>query len=155
MAANARQDGKTIEEVYRWAEENKRKICHWFTVDDLIFLKRGGRIHASTALLGTMLKIKPVMHVDNEGRLVPVSKVRGRKAALTELVNHMKETATDPEQQTVFISHGDCFEEAEFVAGLVKERVGAKEIIINFVGPVIGAHSGPGTLALFFMGRER
>lgn len=155
LAARRKQEGGSIEEVRDFAEDTKLRICHWFTVDDLNHLKRGGRISPATALLGTMLQIKPVMHVDDEGRLVPVSKVRGRKAALQSLVEHMQETAVDPETQTVFISHGDCREDAEYVAALVKDRLGVQRVIVHFVGPVIGAHSGPGTLALFFVGTHR
>ena len=124
-------------------------------MDDLNHLKRGGRINAATALFGTMLAIKPVMHVDDEGRLIPVSKARGRKASLTALVDRMEATAIDPAGQTVFISHGDCLEDAEFVAGEVRRRLGVETVHINYVGPVIGNHSGPGTMALFFLGSER
>ena len=134
---------------------NKFSVCHWFTVDDLNHLKRGGRINAATALFGTMLAIKPVMHVDDEGRLIPVSKARGRRSSLVELVNHMEKTAVDPAHQTVFISHGDCLADAEYVANRVREKFGVKNIYINFIGPVIGAHSGPGTVALFFIGEHR
>ena len=124
-------------------------------MDDLNHLKRGGRINAATALFGTMLAIKPVMHVDDEGRLIPVGKARGRKASLMALVDHMEETAIDPKNQTVFISHGDCVEDARFVADEVRRRFGTEDIRINYVGPVIGNHSGPGTLALFFLGSKR
>ena len=139
----------------RASTKTKLRVCHWFTVDDLNHLKRGGRISAATALFGTMLAIKPVMHVDNEGRLIPVSKARGRKASLTALVDRMAATAIDPENQTVFISHGDCLTDAEFVAEEVRRRLGVKTVRINYVGPVIGNHSGPGTMALFFLGKER
>ena len=135
--------------------QTKGKVCHWFTVDDLNHLKRGGRISAATALVGTMLSIKPVLHVDDTGHLVPVGKARGRKASLLALVDHMEKTATDPAGQTVFISHGDCEADAEFVADEVRRRFGVKDIHINYVGPVIGNHSGPGTLALFFLGGHR
>ena len=124
-------------------------------MDDLNHLKRGGRINAATALFGTMLAIKPVMHVDDEGRLIPVSKARGRKASLLALVDEMEKTAIDPKDQTVFISHGDCLADAEFVAGEVRRRFGTEDVRINYVGPVIGNHSGPGTLALFFLGTKR
>ena len=156
-AARMRQAGKTIEEVRDWTEANKLNLCHWFTVDDLHFLKRGGRISAATAVVGTMLQIKPVLHVDNEGHLINMAKARGRKASLTALVDHMAETAIDPEHQTIYISHGDCEADAEFVAGAWTRRFGIprEKIIFNEVGPVIGAHSGPGTLALFFVGKER
>ena len=130
----------------------ERKI---FTVDDLHFLKRGGRVSAATAVLGSMLHIKPVLHVDDEGHLINVGKARGRAASLTALVDHMEETAIDPGSQIVFISHGDCLAEAEQVAADVKKRFGVKKVVINNVGPVIGAHSGPGTMALFFLGTKR
>ena len=154
-AADLREEGKSIEEVYQWLLDNRLHLCHWFTVDDLFFLKRGGRIPVATALLGTMLGIKPVMHVDDEGRLVPVGKVRGRKNSLDALVQHMEETAVRPAEQTVFISHGDCIEDAEYVKEQVKKRMKVKDIVINYVDPVIGAHSGPGTVALFFLGTKR
>ena len=154
-AAQLKNQGKSIEEVRDWVEENKLHLCHQFTVDDLHFLKRGGRISATTAVVGTMLKIKPVLHVDDGGKLVNLGKARGRKASLKALVDRMEETAIDPAGQTVFISHGDCMEDAEYVAGLVKERMGVQDVRINYVGPVIGAHSGPGTLALFHLGSRR
>ena len=154
-AAQLKDQGKSIEEVRDWVEENKLHLCHQFTVDDLHFLKRGGRISATTAVVGTMLKIKPVLHVDDGGKLVNIGKARGRRASLKALVDRMEETAIDPAGQTVFISHGDCMEDAEYVAGLVKERMGVQDVRINYVGPVIGAHSGPGTLALFYLGSRR
>ena len=147
--------GKSIEEVRDWAEANKLKLCHQFTVDDLHFLKRGGRISATTAVVGSMLKIKPVLHVDNEGRLINIGKARGRAASLKALVDKMEQTAIDPGDQTVFISHGDCLEDAQMVAQMVRDRFGVKDVYLNYVGPVIGAHSGPGTLALFYVGIER
>ena len=156
-AAQMRLSGRSIEEVRDWTEENKLRLCHWFTVDDLHFLKRGGRISATTAVVGTMLQIKPVLHVDNEGHLINMAKARGRKASLLALVDHMEKTAIDPSKQRIFISHGDCVEEAEFVAQEVSRRFGIPrdKIFLNEVGPVIGAHSGPGTMALFFVGKER
>ena len=155
LCAKQKAAGKSMEEVRDYAESIKLNLCHWFTVDDLNHLKRGGRISATTALVGTMLSIKPVMHVDNEGHLIPMGKVRGRKASLTALVDHMEETAIDPANQTIFISHGDCESDAHFVADEITRRMGVKEIHINYIGPVIGSHSGPGTLALFFLGKER
>ena len=155
LCAQEKAKGRSLEEVYNFAMETRGKVCHWFTVDDLNHLKRGGRINAATALFGTMLAIKPVMHVDDEGRLIPVGKARGRKASLMALVDHMEETAIDPKNQTVFISHGDCVEDARFVADEVRRRFGTEDIRINYVGPVIGNHSGPGTLALFFLGSKR
>lgn len=155
LAARKRQEGASIEEVRDWAEANKQSICHKFTVDDLHFLKRGGRISTTTAMVGSMLNIKPVLHVDKEGRLVSIAKARGRQASLKALVDQMEQTAIDPHSQTVFISHGDCPEDAQTVAQMVRERFGVRNIWINYIGPVIGAHSGPGTLALFYVGTER
>ena len=150
-----KRKGKTVDEVHAFAEATKGKVCHWFTVDDLNHLKRGGRVSAATALVGTMLSIKPVLHVDDTGHLVSVSKARGRKASLLALVDHMAESAIDPAEQTIFISHGDCEGDANFVADEVRRRFGVQNIYINYVGPVIGNHSGPGTLALFFLGIHR
>ena len=155
LCAREREKGRTLEEVRAFSEETKGRICHWFTVDDLNHLKRGGRIGAATALFGTMLSIKPVMHVDDGGRLTPVGKVRGRRASLLALVDEMEKTAADPQNQTVFISHGDCLADAELVAEEIRRRFGTKDIHINYVGPVIGSHSGPGTVALFFLGDPR
>ena len=155
MAAREREQGKSIEEVRDWVVSHKLNICHQFTVDDLHFLKRGGRISATTAVVGSMLQIKPVLHVDNDGHLVNIGKARGRHGSLKALVDRMEQTAIDPREQTVFISHGDCLEDAELVAQMVKDRFGVQNVYINYVGPVIGAHSGPGTLALFYYGIER
>ncbi len=155
QAAQLRKAGKSIEEVRDWAEENKLRQCHWFTVNDLFFLKKGGRVSAATAVVGTMLQIKPVMHVDNEGHLIKVTTARGRKASLTALVDKVGELAEDPASQTMFISNSDCLDEARFVADEIKKRYGTKEIIINSIGPVIGAHTGPGCVALFFTGKHR
>ena len=154
-AVQQQRQGKSIEEVRDWAEQNKLRVCHWFTVDDLHFLKRGGRISSATAVLGSMLQIKPVLHVDNEGHLINMGKARGRAASLTAIVDHMEQTVIRPEEQIVFISHGDCQEEAERVGEDVRRRFGVKQVVINTIGPVIGAHSGPGTVALFFLGKER
>lgn len=155
-AAQQQKAGRSIEETARWLEENKLHLAHWFTVDDLMFLFRGGRVSRTSAWAGTLLNIKPVMHVDDEGHLIPLEKVRGRKKSLKALVDHMEQTATAPvADQTVFITHGDCIEDAEYVADLVRERFGVTDILINYVDPVIGAHSGPGTMALFFLASER
>ena len=153
LAAQEKNEGRDIEEVREWVEENKLRLCHWFTVDDLHFLKRGGRISAATAVVGSMLSIKPVLHVDDEGHLINVGKARGRAASLTALVDKMEETAIDVD--TVFISHGDCLADAEKVKAMVEERFGTQKGVINHIGPVIGAHAGPGTLALFFLGTQR
>ncbi len=155
LCAKQRAQGKSIEEVHTWVEEHKLHLCHQFTVDDLQFLKRGGRISATSAVVGSMLQIKPVLHVDNAGHLIHVDKVRGRHGSLKALVDRMEQTAVDPAGQTVFISHGDCLEDAQRLARLVKERFGTQQIYLNDIGPVIGAHSGPGTVALFYLGTKR
>lgn len=155
LCAQEKRKGKTLEEVLDFAEGAKGNICHWFTVDDLNHLKRGGRVSAAAALFGTMLSVKPVLHVDGQGRLIPMEKCRGRKASLLALVDHMEKTAVDPERYPVFISHGDCREEAEFVAAEARRRLGVREAYINYVGPVIGSHTGAGVMTLFFVGRER
>lgn len=150
-----RLQGKSIEEARDFAEANKLHLCHWYTVDDLQHLKRGGRISATTALLGTTLNIKPVMHMDNDGLLKPVDKVRGRKKALKALADKLHETAIDAASQPVFISHGDCQEDAEWLAEQIRQQSGVQTFVINYVGPVIGTHTGPGVIALFFLGQER
>lgn len=155
LCAKRKDAGASLEELRDYAEEIKGKVCHWFTVDDLYHLKRGGRVSATAALFGTMLSVKPVLHVDDQGRLIPMEKCRGRKASLMALVDHMEKTAVDPAGQTVFISHGDCLDDARTVAAEVTRRFGITDIHINYVGPVIGSHSGPGTLALFFIGEPR
>ena len=154
-AATMRQQGCTLEETAAWLEENKLKLCHWFTVDDLHHLKRGGRVSPATAVVGTMLNIKPVLHVDDNGHLIPMEKVRGRRQSLEALVRHMKETVENPEEQMIFISHGDCPQDAEYVAGRIRETMTVRDIRIHTIGPVIGTHSGPGTVALFFLGSHR
>lgn len=147
--------GATLEEARDFAENNKLHLCHWFTVDDLMFLKRGGRVSATAAALGTMLSIKPVLHVDDEGHLINMSKSRGRKGSIKAMVDKAAELAIDPGNQTMFICHGDCLEDAQQLAQMVEERFGTKDIRIGYTGTVIGAHSGPGTLALFFLGSGR
>ena len=148
--------GESIDQVRDWLEENKLHLAHWFTVDDLMFLFRGGRVSKTAAWAGTLLNIKPVLHVDDEGHLIPMEKVRGRKKSLKALIDHMEKSANKPiSGQMVFITHGDCIEDAEYVAAKIKERFGVKEVVINFVDPVIGAHSGPGTMALFFLADKR
>ena len=154
-AVNKKRSGTTIEELYNCLMENRLKLCHWFTVDDLFYHKRGGRVSGAAAVMGTVLSIKPVMHVDDNGKLIPKSKVIGRKRAIEAMVDKMKETAVNPAEQTVFISHGDCVDDAEYLAELVKKEFNVKEVFIHYVEPVIGCHSGPGTLALFFMGEHR
>ena len=155
LACKERDKGKSAEEVAAWVEESRLKLAHWFTVDDLNHLKRGGRVSGAAAFFGTMLSIKPVLHVDDEGHLIPMEKVRGRRASLDALVKHMQATAIRPAEQTVFISHGDCQADCDYVAQQLREKLGVKEIVTSYIGPVIGAHSGPGTVALFFVGEKR
>ena len=147
--------GHSIEETYEYAERTRFNLCHWFTVDDLFHLKRGGRISGATALLGTMLNIRPVLHVDDEGHLINMERAKGRKNSMRSLLEHMKSSAILPEEQTVFICQGDCKEDAEELAGWVRETFGIKRVEIGYTGRVIGSHSGPGTLALFFLGNKR
>lgn len=154
-ALKLRDEGRDFDYVLNWLEENKLKICHYFTVDDLNHLFRGGRVSKTAAVLGTLLGVKPVLHVNNNGKLEPISKVRGRKQSLAALVDNMAKKVDGIENEIVFISHGDCEEEAEYVKNLISERFGIKNFIINYVGPVIGAHAGPGTMAIFFIGNER
>ena len=152
-----KENGATIEEAAKWAEENKLHIVHLFTVNDLNHLYRGGRVSRTTAVVGSMLNIKPVLHVDNDGKLTAIGKVRGRKKSLQELVKLMDEKIGSYHDtcHTIFISHGDCEDEANYVAEKVKEKYQINTIIMNQVGATIGAHSGPGTMALFFVGDER
>ena len=148
--------GKSLAEVAAFVREAIPHNIHWFTVADLNQLKRGGRISATTALVGTMLNIKPVLRVSEEGKLESVSKSRGIKAALTELVNQMEKTGTAPlADQTVLICHANCPENVEFVSKLLRERFGVTDIRAEFIGPVIGSHTGMGTLGLFFRGEHR
>lgn len=154
-AARKRQAGESIETVRDWCEENKLHLCHWFTVDDLMFLKRGGRVSAATAVVGTMLQIKPVLHMDDEGKLVNVTKARGRKASLDALAAKA-DTGMDPAgQEMMMICHSDCLADAEYVAERIREKYGDKQIWIHDIGPVIGSHTGPGCVSVFFLGERR
>ena len=155
LAVQKQQEGASIDEVASYIESIKLNLCHWCTVDDLVYLKRGGRVSPTAAFFGNMLGIKPVMHVDNDGHLIPVSKIRGRKMSIKEMADQYTNTAIDPSAGPVFISHGDCIKDAEGLASILKDRHGVNVEIITDVGPVIGAHSGPGTLALFFLGNQR
>ena len=154
-ACKMKDAGMGIDELAAWVEENRLHLCHWFTVDDLMYLKRGGRVSAATALVGTMLQIKPVLHVDDEGHLINVSKTRGRKASIQALAQKAVELGEGFDNSTMFICHGDCIEDAEYLAGILKEKCGVQEVFIGYTGAVIGSHSGPGTLALFFLGEHR
>jgi DegV family protein with EDD domain len=154
-ACQKRDEGMGFEELGNWVEENKQNLCMWFTVDDLMFLKRGGRVSAATALVGTMLQIKPVLHVDDEGKLINVAKARGRKASLEALAKKVGETGLPGANDTVFISHGDCIEDVQVLESILKEKYGVKKVFTYYVGAVIGSHAGPGTVALFFLGNKR
>lgn len=155
LAVQQRDLGADLETLAEYLEGIKRNICHWFTVDDLVYLKRGGRVSATTAFVGSVLSIKPVMHVDNEGKLVPVSKCRGRKNSLSALAEKYGELRDESKSGTVFISHSDAMADAEYLRDILKSRYGITVEIIADIGPIIGAHSGPGTMALFFVGKER
>ena len=154
-AARLKAEGKTLEETVAWIEAHKLNVCHWVTVEDLMHLKRGGRVSAATAVVGTMLNIKPIIRVDDNGKLESLAKCRGRKAALNYLLDRMGESY-DPEiDDTVFIGHGDCPEDAEYLANKVRERFGVKTVYINYIGAVVGAHTGPGVATVFFYGKKR
>jgi len=155
MAVEAKRKGASLDEAERLVLDNRFHLCHWFTVEDLMYLKRGGRISAATAFVGNMLSFKPVMHMDDAGHLINMFKVRGRKASLSALADKYGELALDKENGTIFISHGDCREDAEKLGAMLHERYGASVDKIVYVGPVIGAHTGPGVIALFFLGEHR
>ncbi|MDD2493691.1 MAG: DegV family protein [Tissierellia bacterium] len=155
IAAKKKEAGLNIDELYEWLKKNVLQLCQWFTVDDLNHLKRGGRVSALTASIGTALNIKPVLHVDDEGHLIPMLNVRGRKKSIHALYDHMEKTCVNPEEQVVFIGHGDCFDEANYLGNLIKDKLKVRDVVINDIGPVIGTHSGPGTIALFYFGNGR
>ncbi|MCI6466422.1 MAG: DegV family protein [Faecalicatena sp.] len=150
-----KEAGKSIDEIAQWVEENKLHICHNVTVDDLNHLHRGGRVSKATAVLGTMVQIKPIIHMDNEGKLQVIAKERGRKKSLNKIVDMAVEQSKGWENDMVMITHGDCIDDAEYVAGLVREKMGVSQILINNIGTVIGSHTGPGVVAVFFMGSQR
>ncbi len=154
-ACQKRDEGMSLEQLTAWCENNKLHLCHWVTVNDLMHLKRGGRVSTATAVAGTLLQVKPIIHVNDEGKLINVGKVRGRKAAIEHIANKVGELGIPGANDTVFICHGDCQEDAEYLASLVKEKFGVKNVVIYYVGAVIGAHTGPGVLAVFFMGEHR
>jgi len=156
-AIQMKEAGKSMDEIVRWLEDNKLHMCHIFTVDDLNHLHRGGRVSRTAAIIGTLINVKPVLHMDDEGHLVPMNNVRGRKKAIISLVEEMEKRfeGWEDKNDVIFISHGDCLEDAEYLASLVKERFGKDNIRINYICPTIGCHSGPGTLAIYFMGRYR
>lgn len=155
LTVEEKSKGASIEQAAQFAQETRENLCHWFTVDDLEYLKRGGRISPTVAFVGGVLGIKPVLHMDNEGHLVNKFKVRGRKNAVKALADKLGELGIDVQKGPIFISHGDCPADVEYLKQLIMEKYGADVGIVADVGPVIGAHSGPGTLALFFLGKER
>ncbi|MDK2804516.1 MAG: hypothetical protein PWR23_1520 [Peptostreptococcaceae bacterium] len=155
LAAQKKSEGMNIEDLSKWVADNHLKVCHYFTVDDLNHLKRGGRMTSMTAFIGTALDIKPILHVNDEGKLIPLDKVRGRKKALKVLFNYLAELSENLEEQTVFIGHGDCIEDARYLESLIKEAYKVKEVIIHPIGPIIGSHTGPGAITLFFLGKHR
>jgi DegV family protein with EDD domain len=154
LCAQQQKAGKTVDEVFAYAQETAPKMAHWVTVDDLNHLKRGGHISATTAFVGSMLSIKPIIYINEEGKLINIGKARGRKPALLQVVSEMEKRLLDP-SLPVFISHGDCEEDAKFVAEEVHKRTGAEVKLISYVGPVIGSHTGAGVIALCFVGKER
>ncbi len=155
LAVQKKESGASIDETASYVRDTVPHLCHWFTVDDLDYLKRGGRISPTVAFIGKALGIKPVLHMDNEGHLINMSKVRGRKASLDALADKYGQLAEDPENGTVFISNGDCAQDVEYLSNVLHDRYNAKVKLVTYVGPVIGAHTGPGVLALFFIGKER
>ena len=155
LAVEAKRGGADMDAVASVVRENILKLAHWFTVDDLVYLKRGGRVSAVSAFVGGMLGIKPVLHVDNDGHLIAMEKVRGRRTSLKMMLQKYTETAETPSSGVVYISHGDCIEDAIALAGMLKEAHGVDVSLITEIGSVIGAHSGPGTLALFYIAKER
>lgn len=154
-ACQKRDEGLDVNQLADWVEENRLHLCHWVTVDDLGQLKRGGRISATTALVGTMLNVKPIIHVNDEGKLINCAKVRGRKAAIAYIAQKFHEDKGDYPNDTIFIGHGDCPEDAAQLASILREQYGAKNIVTGYVGPVIAAHTGPGVLVVFFLGNHR
>lgn len=154
-AVELRDAGKSIEESAQWLEDNKLRLAHYVTVDDLMHLHRGGRVSRSSAVIGSALGIKPIIHVNDEGKLIVIDKARGRKQALALTVTLLANAVGDTPNSKCFISHSDCRADAELVAEMVRSRFGVKEVYINFIGPVIGAHTGIGTVAVFMMARHR
>lgn len=155
FAVNKKNEGASLSETAEYVKELILSLCHWFTVDDLVYLKRGGRVSPAVALVGKALGIKPIMHVDNDGKLIKTGTIRGRRASIQAIAKKYMELAKTPGEGTVFISHADCISDAQLLSDMIKEMSGIGAEIITDVGTVIGAHSGPGTLALFFVGKER
>lgn len=154
-ACQKRDEGMSLAELTAWCEKTKHNLCHWVTADDLMYLKRGGRVSAATAVAGTLLQIKPIIHVNEEGKLISVGKARGRKAAIQTLCNKVGELGIEGANDTIFICHGDCLEDAQTLEAMLKEKYGTKKVFIYYIGAVIGSHAGPGTMAVFFLGNQR
>ncbi len=154
-AAQMKKEGKSLEQIARYINDNALSLCHWFTVDDLVYLKRGGRVSPAVALVGKALGIKPILHVDNEGHLIKMSTVRGRRGSIEALAEKYAMLAKKSDNSVIFISHANCREDAQLLSDIIKEKTGAETRLITNIGAVIGAHSGPGTIALFFLGNER
>lgn len=154
-AARMNEAGASMKEVQNWLEQNRLKLCHYFTVDDLFFLFRGGRVKKTSYLIANLVNIKPIMHMDDYGRLIPIGKVMGRKKSLNTIAEMVIRDIVDPEDQTICVSHGDCIEDVEYLKEKIEEKIKVKEWVINYVDPVVGAHSGPGTVAIFFLGNHR
>lgn len=149
------KQGKSKEDIVNWIEDNKLKVNIYFTVDSLDHLKRGGRLSATSAAFGTLLDIKPILIVDNEGKLVPIKKVRGRKKAIRELLGELENKIINPEEQTIYITHGDCIEDAIYLRDLLMREIKVKNVVINYLGPIIGTHTGPGLICIAFVGKGR
>ena len=154
-ACEMRDRGANAEAIVTWLEENKKKIIHSFVVDSLSHLKRGGRISGATAAIGGLLNIKPSLYIDNDGKVAQGEKIKGKKKVLRFLVNEVKEKATNNENETLYICHGDCLEDAKALKNMILEEVKFKNVVINYVGNVIGAHAGAGVLAVLFLGESR
>ncbi len=153
-AVELKEQGKTMEEIAQWIEDNKLHVCHDVTIDDLYHLHRGGRVSKASAVVGTIIKIKPIIHVNDEGKLIVIGKERGRKRAMLSLIDRMEKKSEGFENNVVMIVHGDAEEDAEFLAKEIRERFGIENIIINGIGAVIGSHTGPGVVSIFYMGER-
>ena len=154
-ACQKRDEGLSLDELTAWCEETKKHLCHWVIADDLMYLKRGGRVSAASAVAGTLLQIKPLIHMDDAGKLIPVGKLRGRKAAIKALCDKVGQTGIPGANDTIFICHGDCEEDAKALEAMLKEQYGTKHVFYYYIGAVIGSHAGPGTMAIFYLGTER
>lgn len=154
-ALEMKKRGASMDEVIKWLEANLSHVCGWFTVDDLHHLHRGGRLSSTSAFIGSILSIKPILYINDEGKLIPAEKAKGRKQSLKRLIEIMEELIENPNEQVIFISHGDVEEDAHYMEQMIREKFAVKDVIVNLVGPVIGSHAGPGAIALFFMGKRK